>query len=87
MLLIFNRQVSSGKWKVDEFNVAILRSLIKIKKSKGPKTDSCGTPHSLGWWSKSNPLTETDWDLLLITQVRLKANICNTSYSIIVEFY
>ena len=43
--LMFNRQVSSAKWKVSEFFIAILRSLIKIKKSKGPKTEHWGTPY------------------------------------------
>ena len=51
MLLMFNRNVSSAKWKVDEFHSAKLKSLIKIKKNKGPKTDFCGTPGSTGHWS------------------------------------
>ena len=37
--LMFNRQVSSENEKVSEFFIAILRSLIKIKKSKGPRTE------------------------------------------------
>ena len=40
-------QVSSKKRKVDGFLIAKLRSLIKIKKNKGPKTDPCGSPHSI----------------------------------------
>ena len=45
--ILFTGEVSCAKWKVDEFLIAKLRSLIKIKKSKGPKTDPCGTPHSI----------------------------------------
>ena len=46
VLLMFKKQVSYAKWKVGEFLIAKLRSLIKIKKSKGPKTDPYGTLHS-----------------------------------------
>ena len=42
---MFNREVSSAKWKVSEFSIVILRSLIKIKKSKGPRTEPHGTPY------------------------------------------
>ena len=65
MLLMFNRNVSSAKWKVDEFHSAKLKSLIKIKKNKGPKTDFCGTPGSAGHWSEVNPLIEINCDRLL----------------------
>ena len=47
---MFKKQVSSAKWKVDEFLIANLRSLIKIKKSNGPKADPCGTLRSIGWY-------------------------------------
>ena len=53
-------QVSSKKRKVDGFLIAKLRSLIKIKKNKGPKTDPCGSPHSIFWWSELNPLIEAN---------------------------
>ena len=79
MLLMFKKQVSSTKWKADEFLIAKLRLLIKIKKSKGPKTDPCGI-----LMIRVKPI---NWNKLgLITQVRLKPVIYNTSYSIIVEF-
>ena len=42
--LMFNRQVSSANWKISEFFIGILRSLIKIKKSKGPRTKPWGKP-------------------------------------------
>ena len=43
--LMLNRQVSSAKWKISEFFIAILRSLIKIKKSNGSRTKPWGTPY------------------------------------------
>ena len=47
---MFKEQVLSAKWKVDEFLIANLRSLIKIKKSNGPKAYPCGTLRSIGWY-------------------------------------
>ena len=35
---MFKRQVLSATWKVSECFIAMLRSLMKIKKSKGPRT-------------------------------------------------
>ena len=42
---MFKRQVSSAKWKVSECFIAVLRSFMKIKKSKGPRTEPYGTPY------------------------------------------
>ena len=42
---MFERQVSSAKWKVLEFFIAMLKSFMKIKKSKGPRTEPYGTPY------------------------------------------
>ena len=59
---MYKKQVSSAKWKVDEFLIANLRSLMKIKKSNGPKGDPCGKLRSIGRLSELNPLIETNWD-------------------------
>ena len=40
---MFKKLVSSAKWKVLESLIAVLRSFMKIKKSKGPRTEPCGT--------------------------------------------
>ena len=64
---MFNRQVSLAKWKVSEFFFffAILRSLIKIKKSDGPRTEPSGTPYFTVFQSELKPLIEENWVLLL----------------------
>ena len=48
VLLMFNRQVSRERQEVNEYDIAKLRLLIKIKKSKGPKKDHCGTLYAIG---------------------------------------
>ena len=42
------RFVSSAKKIVDRSLVQLARSLMYIRKSKGPRTDPCGTPHVIG---------------------------------------
>ena len=54
VLLMFKKQVSSEKWRFDKLLIANIRSLMKIKKSRGPETNPCGTPHSIGWLSELN---------------------------------
>ena len=44
---MFNK-VSSAKWKVFEFFIAILRSSIKIKEISGPRTEPWGTTYFTG---------------------------------------
>ena len=42
---MFNRQVSSVEWKVSKFFIALLKSLIKIKKSKGRRSELWSAPY------------------------------------------
>ena len=63
--LIFNSQVSSTKWKIFEFFIVMLRFLIKIKKSKGPRTDPWGTWYSTVLKWELRPLIDTNWVLSL----------------------
>ena len=43
-----------------QYLIAKLRSLMLIRKSKGPKTDHLGTSHLIVDISESNPLIETN---------------------------
>ena len=44
-LLMIRRSVSSAEWWTLECFIATCRSLIYSRKTKGPETDPCGTPH------------------------------------------
>ena len=39
--------VLSAKWWINECEIASFRSLMYIRKSKGPGTDPCGTPYDI----------------------------------------
>ena len=55
-LLMISRIVSSAKWWTLQCLIATCRSLMYIRKSKGPKTDPCGTPHVIVEVLESKPL-------------------------------
>jgi len=46
------RYVSSAKWKVDEFFMALFISLIYMRKRRGPNIDPCGTPQVISRFSE-----------------------------------
>ena len=58
-----NKLVSSAN-KTRSYKFEIWhKSLIKIKKNKGPRTEPCGTPHEISW-NEDIPLNSTYWCLL-----------------------
>ena len=53
---------SANNLAVDEMLLA--RSLMYIKKSKGPKIEPCGTPSSTEVYAEVCPFSTTFWSLL-----------------------
>ena len=59
-LLMIRRFVLSAKsWSLQCF-IATCRSLVYSRKSKGPKTDPCNTPHVILKVLDAKPLTDTN---------------------------
>ena len=58
--LMLNSQVSSAEWKVSE--LAMLRSLMKVQKSKQPGNETYGTPYFIFFKSELKTLIGTNWD-------------------------
>ena len=57
---MIRRFVSSAKWCTLQCFIATCRSLMYSKKSKGPKTDPCGTRHVILEVLDAKPLTDTN---------------------------
>ena len=53
---------SANNLAVDE--MSLVRSLMYIKKNKGPKIEPCGTPASTGVHAEIWPFSTTLWSLL-----------------------
>ena len=60
ILFIVHCSLSSAKWGTLQCFIATCRSLMYIRKSKGPKTDPCGTPHVILEVLDSKPLIDTN---------------------------
>ena len=59
-LLVISRFVSSAKWWNLQCFITTCKSLMYIRKMKGPKTDPCGTPHVILEVHDSKPLIHTN---------------------------
>ena len=66
---MFRRPVSLTKWKGEENIIELCKSFMHKRKSKGPRTDPCGTRKVTSSRSQKIPLIETyctlfvRWDL------------------------